>query len=291
MVKKKKAPKKPVKKVVTKPITKKKKIIPPPAKKRTKAKVNPVKPKKPVKKVVTKKKVITPAKKLESVKKDLVKARQPIYSLNRKIKNAKNRNQERKFKKEKKLLLAEVEPKIEKLKKKKKRVLKEVAEFDKVKVRKKQKQAKIRRLEKRIEKATDDRDYDLAKKLGNELIRELGDSDKISDELGTPEERQSKENFDREDYEEDGGKGFELDTRSPYAVFEATRQLDEDTFGGNYKFIIINGKRLSTQSVINISLEGSSFFLTAKEQVHGTPYFNRYVNNNTFTVKYTHIFL
>jgi chromosome segregation ATPase len=229
--------------------------------------------------------IANPRKQLESVRKEIRKVKQPLYALNRKIKNAPSKYYERKFKKERNAYLESIQPRITDLTSRRTELTQRSKKYEENKQERSRVSRKVGALEKKIRDAVDNKDIKQAEKLRYQLLKQLGILDDLHRQMGVPIPKADLSEFDRKDQE--GGAGFEIDARSPYSIWEAIKQLDNDVNGGEFKYIIVNGKRFSTESVIQISAEASAFWITSKEKKQaGTPYINRFENDKTSTVKY-----
>lgn len=228
----------------------------------------------------------SPVKKLNQVRSDISKARRPVYALNAKIKNAPSKYYERKFKKERDQLLKKVDKQISYLKNQRSLLSDQLHRYEDAKKRKKSEYSKVYRIEDKIEKAIENRDIKEAERLRYQLLKHLGEIDRLRMEMGVID-KPSKPIPISPDTKE-GGKGFILDSKSPYAIWEGIKQLHSDLDGGFFKFYIINGKRFSSANEIQITAEASQFWVASKKRTDGTPYVNRFYNPTTKTVKYLH---
>jgi hypothetical protein len=225
----------------------------------------------------------SPKKELEQTRKSIRKIKSPIYSLNRKIKEASSPYYARKYKKQKKEYEASIQGELNRLKDRRLELSKQYKSYvEKNEIRKSTKR-KIYSIERKIEKAIDDKDIKAAEKLRYQLVKYLSQLDRLHRELGA-----EIEVFDKDDLDEDqgGGAGYEEDPANPYAIWEAIKKLHEDLDNGEFKYVIINGKRFSTNNPDEILLEASEFWVVLKNKKGGTPLVNRFVNTKSLSVKY-----
>lgn len=224
-------------------------------------------------------------KKLISVRKELQSARQPIYLLNRKIKTATSKYYERKYKKERKALLESIEPKIKALQNERDNLRVLSKEYEQNKKEKRQAQNKSYSLQARINKAVNNGDIKEAEKLRYELLNLMGLIEKFKDKMGDKSGKKHLSDFDPDS--EDGGQGYELDSFSPYAIWEAVRQINKDLDSGDFKFFIINGIRYSAKNVIEIRLAAQEFLISTRKGLGDSDdYVNRFINEKKESVKY-----
>lgn len=245
------------------------------AKKKSKAKPKPAAP--PIR-------VKSPKKQLDQTRKAIRKIKAPIYSINRKIKNAPSAYYARKYKKEKKAYEASIKSNLSGLIDKRSDLTKKYKHFEKNQAARSSKKRQISSLEKKIRDAIDNKDIKSAEKLRYLLIKNLRELDKLHKEMGVELEEYNEDEIIEE--EQDGGPGFEIDPFSPYAVWEAIKKLHEDLANGEFKYFIVNGKRFSAENEDEILVEGSEFWVVIKKRKGGTPLVNRFVNFKTKTVKY-----
>lgn len=231
-------------------------------------------------------KIKSPKRELDSVRKEIRKAKQPLYSINRKIKNAPSKYYERKYKKERKDFLQNAESRLSELSTRRRDLSKQYKEYGVNQVERDSLKRRVRSIEKKIAAAVDDQDLSKVEHLRYQLLKGLGELDKLSEKMGIELEKTNISKFNRE--EQDGGAGYEIDIKSPYAIWEAIKQLHLDLDGENFKYFVVNGKRYSSDSIIQITAEASDFWIASKKGTGGTPYVNRYVNFKTKSVKYLH---
>ncbi len=255
------------------------------------------KPKKPAPKQPAKKRIASPKKKLDQVRKSIRQTKQPVYNLNRRIANAPTTSKQRKLKKERKDLLASIDKKLSGLNKQRASLRGKVKVFNE---KKEQRARSVRRawsLEAKIKKAADKKDLKTLEKLRYQLLKELGEISRHEKELKGmsgevfPEEIPTvfpTEPEEEEDEEPQVGPEYIEDPNNPYAVWEAIRQLNTDLSSGEWKYIIINGKRFSTANEDEILAESSLFWLIVKKgsSKDDTPRVNRYMNMETKTIRY-----
>lgn len=231
-------------------------------------------------------KLAQPRKELTGIQKEIRQVRNPLYKLNSKIKNAPNRYQAGKLKKERTAYLQQIEGRLTGLVEKRSELRAQIKEFDKLKRERVALKRQVRNLEKKIRVAADDQNLPVAEALRYDLLKKLGQIDELDKKMGASIKKVDLTKFDREKEDDQGGKNFELDHRSPYAIWEAIKQLHIDLEEANFKFFIVNGKQFPSESVIQISAEASAFWVASKRKADGTPYINRFINFKTNTVKY-----
>lgn len=229
-------------------------------------------------------KIVSPKKELQSVRKEIRSVRSPIYAFNRKIKNAPTKYQERKIKKQKNEYLKSIEDRLNNLVEKRTDLASRYRNYETNKSERNSLKRKVASLDKKIDKALDAGDYKQVEKLRYQQIKFLGEIDKLSEKLGIKLERPDIEHFDKEDA--DGGEGYTIDARSPYSIWEAIKQLNIDIESESFDYFIINGKRFSSDNVIQITAEASAFWISSKKKTDGTPYVNRFLNFKKKSVKY-----
>lgn len=227
-----------------------------------------------------------PAKELANVQKEIRQVRGPLYAINRKIKEAPTNYQERKLKKQRKEYLASIETRLAGLVDKRTELRDQVREFAELKKEKATLLRKVKRLEKKIDEASSDRNLPVAERLGHDLLKALGEIDRLDKKMGAELKTPDLTKFDREAEEEEGGEGYELDHRSPYAIWEAIKQLYADLDAGQFKYYVIDGVRLSAEKEVQITAHAAKFWVASKRKTDGTPYINRYVNFQKKSVKY-----
>ena len=111
--------------------------------------------------------------------------------------------------------------------------------------------------------------------------------DELNEENGVEMEHITRDDIDRDEMEEDGGANFELDDASPYAIWEAVKQLDRDLAKGFFKSYIIDNVKLPAKNVIQIQIQASQFWIDTKNaSTYSTPWVNRYINPKNGSVKY-----
>lgn len=225
----------------------------------------------------------SPKKELDQARKSIRKIKSPIYSLNKKIKEAPSAYYARKYKKQRKEYEASIQNELSRLIDKRSELSKQYKIFVEKNEDRQSTKRKISSLEKKIQDAIDDKDIKAAEKLRYQLVKYLSKLDKLHKEMGV-----AVEEFNEGDIDEDqeGGKGYESDPANPYAVWEAIKKLHEDLDSGEFKYIIVNGKRFSTNNPDEILLEASEFWVIIKNKRGGTPLVNRFVNFKTMSVKY-----
>lgn len=234
----------------------------------------------------TPRKLKQPAKELAGIQKEIRQVRSPLYSLNRKIKEAPTRYQERKLKKQRKEYLVSIETRLASLVDKRTELRTQIKEFKEHKKEKAVLQRKVKRLEKQIDEAAGNRELERATKLNHQLLKALGQIDDLDKKMGAELKTVDLTKFDREAEEEEGGEGYEIDGRSPYPVWLAQKQLEEDLANGEFEYYVIDGRRFSRESEIEITAYAAKFWVSAKRKTDKTPYVNRFVNFETLSVKY-----
>jgi len=226
-----------------------------------------------------------PKKELDAVQKEIRQVRNPVYAFNRKIKEAPSKYKQGKIKKQRQAYLQGVDQRLNELVERRKELRATIREFQDFKNQRATAKRRATTLERKIKEAADDQDLVALNRLNEQLLKQLGEIDRLDELLGAKLDKTNIKDFNREE-EEDGSPGFELDARSPYAVWEAVRQLKEDLKSEALKYIIINGRRYSRNNPIEILAEASTFWISIKRRTDGTPYVNRYLNLKTQTVKY-----
>ncbi len=234
----------------------------------------------------TPRKLKQPEKELAGVQKEIRQVRSPIYALNRKIKEAPSTYRERKLKKERKERLKEVEGRLSGLIEKRIELRTQIREFAEYKKEKGTWQRKVKRLEKKIDEAAGDKNLPVVEALRYDLLKALGEIDRLDKKMGAELKSPDLTKLDREAEDEEAGEGYELDGRSPYAIWEAIKQLHTDLDGGHFKFYVIDGVRLSAKQEVQITAHAAKFWVSAKRKTDGTPYINRFVNFEKKSVKY-----
>lgn len=234
----------------------------------------------------TPRKLKQPQKELASIQKEIREVRSPLYALNKKIKQATSKYQERKLKKERREFLEVIEPHLSDLIGKRSELRTQVREFTGYKKEKTVLQRKVKRLEKRIDEAAGNRELEMAAKLNYQLLKALGEIDALDKKMGAELKTVDLTKFEREKEEEEGGEGYELDGRSPYPVWLAQKQLEQDLANGEFEYYVIDGRRFSKDSEIEITAHAAQFWVSAKRKTDKTPYVNRFVNFETRSVKY-----
>lgn len=231
--------------------------------------------------------ITSPKKELDSVRKELKSVRNKVYYFNKKIKSAPNRYQAGKIKKQRNELVAKLDPQIQSLTAKRDKLKQDAIKYDKYVHEKRKLAGKIGSIKRQIKKADEDRDYDKLKKLSHQELKYLGQLDNLNEENGVEMEHITREDIDRDEMEDDGGANFELDDESPYAIWEAVKQLDRDLAKGVFKTYIIDTAKLPAQNVIQIQIEASQFWINTKNaSTYSTPWVNRYINSKIGAVKY-----
>lgn len=225
-------------------------------------------------------------KDLVEVQKDIRKVRGPIYSLNRKIKDAPTQYQQRKLKRQKKEYLASIDQRLQGLAERRSDLRGKIKGYQEAVTERSAAKRRLTALLKKIDNAEENQNWKEVERLRFLELKELGIIDKLSEAAGIELKKTDKTKFDREDFEDEGGKGYELDERSPYSVWEAIKQLHQDLEKGAFKFFVINGKRFSSDNPIEITAEASIFWISIKKKTDGTPYVNRYINIKRESVKY-----
>lgn len=232
-------------------------------------------------------KLAQPKKELAAVQKDISKARRPLYALNRKIKDAPNRYQAGKLKKQRKEFLQANETRLAGLIDQRTELKQKIKQFDQFKAERSRAKRQVKSLEKKLQTAADNQDVAEAERLNYLILKQLGEIDRLDEKMGASLKKTDKTKLDRDEEEEDAGEGYEIDMKSPYAIWEAIKQLHVDLENADFfKFFIIDGKRYSSKSPIQITAHAANFWVTIKKRQEGTPYINRFINSKTKSVKY-----
>lgn len=227
-----------------------------------------------------------PNKDLQKVRKDIRSLQNKTYAINRKISNAPSKYYARKYKKQYADELESLREQINTLSGTRSTLNVQVKEYKELTAERKEKRSKISAIDRQIKKAEENQDWEKISKLRNKQVKLLSEIDILSEKLGVKLNKPDVEDFEREDYEDDAGKGFILDSNSPYAIWEAIKQVNIDLESGEFKYIIMDGEKYSTKDAIQAAAMASEFWVTSKSKVGGTPYINRYTNEKTKTVKY-----
>lgn len=221
---------------------------------------------------------------LGAVRKELRQARQPIYALNRKIKNAPSKHYKTKYRKEKAALEATLIPRLTDLSERREDFKTLQRAQDAIRVEKATTRRELKRLKKQLTKADEELDYQAQQKLVPQIIKLQGNIDAMDAALGIAIQRTDTTGY--QPSEEEDRRGYIEDPNNPYTIWQAMKQLDEDLKNAVWKHFVINGKYFSSDSQISILQEASSFWLTLKKPRTDTPKVNRYVHLQKFTVKY-----
>jgi hypothetical protein len=225
-------------------------------------------------------------KALVEVKKEIRHARRPLYDLNRKIKEAPTKYQERKLKKQRRDYLAGVEPRLQELVEKRSELNTKIKVYQGAVTERSSAKRRLKSIEKKIAAAEENLDWKEVERLSYLVVKERQKIDKLSEAAGIELKKTDLSKFDREELEDEGGEGYQLDQRSPYSIWEGIKQLHKDLDSGSFKFFVINGKRISGENAIQITAEASVFWISIKKRRDGTPYINRYINFKSKSVKY-----
>ena len=232
------------------------------------------------------KKIAAPKKTLQEVSSKLSSVRRPLYAINKKIKNASSKYYERKFKKEREAYLRENELQIQELSRRKSELKRSLKEFEFTKKERTTAKRKATSIEKQIQAAIENKDIAAAEKLKHKLLKQLQEIDKLTEKLGVELNKTDPDKYDKKDYKKDEEAGFIPDPYNPYAIWEAIKQFHTDLESGEWDFIIVNGKRYSTNNPIQLTAEASDFWINSKEKTDGTPYVLIFRNDQTRTSKY-----
>ncbi len=234
--------------------------------------------------------VPNPKRGLQKVRKEIKSIQSKTYGFNRKIKNAPNRYQAGKIKKQRAAYQAQVDAQLQGLVSKRSELKSAAKTYKKYQEQRRVISGKLGSIRKKIKKADENKDYKALEKLAAWEVRYLSELDKLAEVNGATVDKKDKD----EDYDYDiqgalGGSGFELDEGSPYTIWEAQKQLDSDlaTDPPEFKYYIIDGQKFPVEDEILITMTASGFWISSKKQTTGTPYINRYTNDRTKTVKYT----
>jgi len=221
---------------------------------------------------------------LGAVRKELRQARQPIYALNRKIKNAPSKYYKGKYRKERAALEAQLAPRLTSLSDRRDDFKTLQKAQDAIRIEKAITRKALTRLKKELNKADEELDYQAQQRLVPQIIKLQGNIDAMDAALGKEILRTDTAGYLPS--EEEGKRGYIEDPQNPYTIWQAMKQLDEDLKNPVWKHFVINGMHFSSDSVISIRQEATSFWLILKKPRTDTPKVNRYVHLTKFTVKY-----
>src|SRR3954470_837224 len=135
-------------------------------------------------------------KDLEFVKKDLRKARRPLYEFNRKIREAPTRYQARKLKKQKKEYETSIEPRLQELTHKRTELNLRVKEYHDAVADRTASKRKLKSIQKKIDSAEENQDWKEVHRLRLLEVKELGIIDKLSEKAGIELKKTKLEEFD-----------------------------------------------------------------------------------------------
>jgi hypothetical protein len=231
-----------------------------------------------------------PKKDLAAVQKEIRQVRSKVYAINRKIKEAPTKYRQRKLNQEKKKYLVENDERLQGLIDKRSGLKQTIHKYEENLAERNASKRRLTSIREKIKKAKRKKgNQEEVERLRYLELKELGLIDKLTEKVGV--ELQNKTDvskFKRDDLEDEGGAGFELDEKSPYAIWEAIKQLHTDLDQGAFKYFIVNGKRFAADNRIQITAEASAFWIDIKGRTGGTPYVLRYVNFKSKTVKYSY---
>lgn len=226
-----------------------------------------------------------PGQAADKVRREIRQARQPIYSLNRKIKEAPTRYYKAKYRKEKRALEAQLQPQLSALIERREDFKTLARNYEAIRKEKTAIRRQLKRINTALTKADEEGNYKELERLTYQVLKLEGNIDALSKQLGLEIKTTPVEDYQPSDEEDEAG--YLEDPANPYTIWQAIAQLDKDEESGNFKYFIINGKRLSAESVINITLESSKFWRSLKKPQTDTPRVNRSFNLTRETVKYT----
>lgn len=231
-----------------------------------------------------------PKKDLAAIQKEIRQVRNKVYAINRKIKEAPTKYRKRKLNQEKKNYLSENDQHLQGLLDKRSDIKKTIRQYEYNLAERKASKRRLVSIQEKIKKAKRKKNnQEEIERLRYLELKELGIIDKLTENVGiTLQNKTDLSKFKRDDLEDEGGAGFELDEKSPYAIWEAIKQLHLDLDHGAFKYFIVNGKRFAAENRIQITAEASAFWIDIKGRTGGTPYVLRYVNFKSKTVKYTY---
>ncbi len=223
-------------------------------------------------------------KELGSVRKEIRQAKQPLYTLNRKIREAPTPYYVKKYRKQRRELEAQLNPKIADLAAKREdyKILQKATAT--IREEQKANKRKLKSLEKKVTKADEEKDYVNLKALTYQLLKLQGIIDTMDATLGKEIKKIESEAYEPD--EEEDERGYLEDPANPYTIWQAIHQLDDDLKNKGWKYFIINGKRFAADNIISISAEASRFWLIIKQPKTSTPQVLRYFNLEKSTVRY-----
>lgn len=221
---------------------------------------------------------------LGAVRKELRQARQPLYALNKKIKNAPSKYYRGKYRKERAALEAQLAPRLTNLSDRREDFKTLQKAQDAIRVEKASTRRELTRLKRKLSKADEELDYQAQQKLVPLIIKLQGNIDAMDAALGREILRTDTAGYLPS--EEEDKSGYIEDPNNPYTIWQAMKQLDEDLKNPLWKHFVINGKHFSADSVISIRQEATTFWLILKKPRTDTPKVNRFVHLQKLTVKY-----
>ena len=236
-------------------------------------------------------KVKSPKREINSVNRELKKTRQLLYGINRKIKNATNRYWKGKYNKQKKELLNKIQPAINLLVDKRNDLRKQQRDYEQYQADKRvidNKLASIRRKKKKLSKKRKKTHQikEELRKLNHQEAKYLLEKENLQESHGAEIDRPDVEEYDQEDWQDDGGKGFIPDARNPYHIYDADKKLTEDIESGEWDLFIIDGEEFDAENADGAQLRASQFWVSEKKRQSGTPLILRFFNLKKRAVKY-----
>ena len=157
------------------------------------------------------------------------------------------------------------------------------------------KKAKLRSLDKRLNKMFEDGKYNTPeyKKLNTEYMRTAESVHGLDQELGlekriAPLDAEAKEEIlqDVGDVLKAQDEGFVELPSNPYAIWQAMKHLNDSLTGGRYRTYIISGVEYPITDPSGILMEASNFWRAIRTSLGGTPYVIISVNNSTGAIQY-----
>lgn len=225
-----------------------------------------------------------PKKEIAKIKSELKSIRKPLYDLNRKLKKETRKTYADKLKREIRKYEKTISKPLDELIQKRKDVRFVEKKFDVIRKEKAKKRGILKRYDRLIDKAEENNDYKEVEKLTYAKIKELGNIDEFNAMLGMPVLKDDSEKY-KSKIDKDK-KGFIEDAANPLTIWEAIEKLNEDRKSMEWDYIIVNDKKISTNSIIELASESSSFWLILKQSKTRTPHVLRFFNLKNKTVKY-----
>lgn len=226
----------------------------------------------------------SPKRELKGLRKEIAQLNQPLYNLNRKIKEAPSKYYAAKYRKQKRELEEFLKPHVDSLKAQRKDFVSLEKGYDNLRKEKQSIRSKLTALDKKITKAEETKNWKELEKLTYQKINLEGQIDNISGLLGATIDKPDVTGYEIE--KEADKAGYKEDPANPYTIWQAIRQLEIDRESGKWDYFVINGKRISAENEITLAIEAADFWSSLKVAGAGTPYVLRYLNVPKKTVKY-----